>query len=189
VTDATSFRFRSQDMRETHEGRQELKQEAQANQLAIELLAPAKTLENCNCGAPDPRDAQRARDQFDISLAASVRRMVDLRPEALASVWTPNGSVRYLHKGAESPWIHRKPPYKLASKTQASQALSNGSRGFTEFSETHSAAWTDAPNIVLWEQSRVGASGHAVTPLWAEFTNAEELETDSAEELEMPRFR
>ena len=47
LTDITGFRCRSVDMRETRESRQEFKQEVQANQFAIELLAPAPKFESC----------------------------------------------------------------------------------------------------------------------------------------------
>ena len=46
LTDITGFRCRSVDMRETRESRQEFKQEVQANQFAIELLAPAPKFES-----------------------------------------------------------------------------------------------------------------------------------------------
>ncbi len=87
LTDATGFRCRSQDLRETQEGHRELKQESQANQFAIEPLAPAPKFEALLSNHPDLEYAEHTRDAFGISLEASVRRMIDLRPEALAAVW------------------------------------------------------------------------------------------------------
>lgn len=189
LTDASGFRCRSQDMRETREGRQDLKQESQANQFGIELLAPSRKFESRLSNDPDLKDAERARDTFDISLEASVRRLVDLRPETLAAVWSQNGRIRYYHKGPNFPWINRQPGSAIVSTTPAFRAVSNGELGLTGITEAHPMTWTDAPDLELWEQTRVGRDGHAVTLLWAERPDDDEAETDEIEELGIPRFR
>ena len=189
LTDASGFRCRSQDMREAREGRQDLKQESQANQFGIELLAPARKFESRLSNDPDLKDAERARDTFDISLEASVRRLVDLRPETLAAVWSQNGCIRYHHKGENFPWINRQPGSAVVSTTPAFTAVSNRELGLTAITEAHPMTWTDAPDLELWEQTRVGRDGHAVTLLWAERLDDDEAETDEFDELGMPRFR
>ena len=57
-------------MRETREGRQELKQEMQANQFAIELLSPVSRLETFLSRDPDLMDEKRERDTIVSTTAA-----------------------------------------------------------------------------------------------------------------------
>lgn len=189
LTDAEGFRCRSQDMQETLESRQELKQETQANQFAIEFLAPAPKFEYYMSEDPDLKDAETTSDEFGISLEASVRRMVDLRPETLAAVWSHKGRVRYHHRANGFPWINRKSGTAIASATPAFEAISTGNLCITSVAEAHPASWTDAYGLDLWEQTRVGYDGHAVTLLWAEKPDGDDAENDEFEELEMPRFR
>lgn len=41
----------------------------------------------------------------------------------------------------------------------------------------------------MWEQTRVGRDGHAVTLLWIERPDDDEAESDELEELGLPEFR
>ncbi len=189
LTDAEGFRCRSQDMQETLEIRQELKQETQANQFAIEFLAPAPKFEFYLSEDPDLKDAETAGDVFGISLEASVRRLVDLRPEALAAVWSHKGRIRYHHRANGFPWINRKSGAVIASTKPAYQAISTGSIGITSVAEAHPACWTDTFGLDLWEQTRVGYDGYAVTLLWAEKPESDGAENDEFKELGRPRFR
>jgi hypothetical protein len=186
------FRCRAQDMRETREGRSHLKQETQANAFAIGLLAPFSMMDQFLSDDPDLRDGQRLRDRLDVSLEACVRRMVDRRPEPLAAIWSKGGQVRYATRNGGFPYLRLETGDRLPQISAAFRAVSNGSRGFTAFTETHPAAWTDRPDNPLFEQTRVGADGHAVTLLWADEPQADE--TDQPEdavhrELDVPKFR
>ena len=102
------------------------------------------------------RDAQRARDTFDISIEASVRRLVDLRPETLAAIWYQSGRIRYHHKGTGFPWINRNPRSEIAQTTTSSRAVSNGRPVFIDATEAHPMAWADTPDLTLCE--RTGAA-------------------------------
>ncbi|MBS9717757.1 hypothetical protein ACFFUT_10460 [Pseudohalocynthiibacter aestuariivivens] len=62
----------------------------------------------------------------------------------------------------------------------AHRAISNAKRGFTEFAETSSITWTDQADLEIYEQTRVGTNGHAVTLLWAELPD----DTDEDEILQ-----
>lgn len=90
----SGFRCAAADMRETREGKQHILQETQANQFAIGLLAPARLTSLVLSGDVDLQDAQILRDELDISLKACVRRMVEVRSEPLAAVWSRHGRVR-----------------------------------------------------------------------------------------------
>jgi len=66
-----------------------------ANRFAIEILAPKSLIEPVLSSDPDLRDAQRLRDRLDVSLEAGLRRMIEIREEPLAAIWSTNGRVRY----------------------------------------------------------------------------------------------
>lgn len=183
------FACQLRDMRETCEARQYVRQEAQANAFAIGLLAPGCMFDPFLSDDPDLRDAQRASRDLNISLEASVRRMVDRRPECLAAIWTRNGQVRYIHRSKDFPWINRNPKDAIAQSTMAFRAISNGTHGFTEFSDTHAFAWTDRPSLELHEQTRVGKDGHAVTLLRVIPHRDDDEHDDGPDELSVPRFR
>jgi len=188
LSDEGGFRCSGRDMRETREGRQELRQEAEANRFAIELLAPPAMVIGHLSKDPDLRNAQRLRDTLDISLEACVRRMIDCRDEPLAAVWSHQGRVRYSVRDARFPFIPLKPRDPLPQTSHAVRAVTNARPGFTEFSEAHSLAWTNRPGLNLVEQTRLARKGHAVTLLWADLP--EEDEDDSGlPELGLPGFR
>lgn len=185
---ATGFTCSARDMRETREGRQHLRQETQANQFAIELLAPDYLMEPFFSDDPDLRDAQRLRDYLDVSLEACVRPMVERRDEPLAAVWSQNGTVRYFSKGADFPFVALSRGDRLPQTSAAHRAITNASPGFTQFAEADPHPWTGRSDFELYEQTRVTPSGHAVTLLWAELPDDQE-EDGGVKELGMPGFR
>lgn len=69
---ATGFTWSAQDMRETRKERQNLGQQTQANQFAIELLAPDYLMEAFYSDAPDLSDAQHLMNCLDVSQKACV---------------------------------------------------------------------------------------------------------------------
>ncbi|SEM20114.1 protein of unknown function [Roseovarius azorensis] len=170
------FRCRAQDMRETREGRRHQKQESQANEFAIGLLAPFRMVDLFLSKDPDLRDGQRLREGLDVSLEACVRRMIDRRQEPLAAVWSKNGQVRYSTRNGGFPFVHLEPGDRLPQISAAFRAVGNNSQGFTAFTEIHAAAWINRTDIDLFEQTRVGADGHAVTLLWADAPEPDETD-------------
>lgn len=188
LSDARGFRCSARDMRETGQGRQELLREAQANQFAINLLAPVSMVAPLLSSDPDLRDAQWMRDQLDVSLEACVRRMIDHRDEPLAAVWSHQGRVRYFVRGDGFPYVALQKGERIAQTTAAFRAIANGKAGFTRFAETHSHPWTGRTGFELHEQTRVTSSGHAVTLLWADISEDEE-DDGGLPELGTPRFR
>ncbi len=165
------FRCRPKDMRETQQSHRHQRQETQANQFAIRLLAPFQLVDQHLSDDPDLRDGVRLREELDISLEACVRRMIDRRPEALAAVWSNNGRVRYATRNGRFPFVYIAKGDQLPQTTAAFRAIENGQRCLTEFTETHPGTWTDRPDLNLFEQTRVGQNGYAVTLLWAVNSN------------------
>lgn len=191
LSDDRGFQCRAQDMRETREGHQHVRQESQANQFAIELLAPAYLTAPVLSSDPDLRDAQRMRDYLDLSLEACVRRMIGYRDEVLAAVWSHNGKVRYSVKGTGFPYVTVGRGDRLPVTSAALRAIQYGQAGFTDFVDTHPLSWTSRTDLDLYEQTRVGNKGHAVTLLWADSPDPDEDdgEDPGRPELGMPTFR
>ncbi|WP_159087092.1 ImmA/IrrE family metallo-endopeptidase [Loktanella sp. Alg231-35] len=187
LSDGNGFKCMAQDIRESREGRMHLRQETQANQFAIELLAPAYLMTSLFKTDPDLRDAQRLRDHLDLSLEACVRRMVSSRDEPLAAVWSFKGQVRYFVKNDGFPFIAITRNGPLPKTTVAHHATANGRQGFTEMDETDPYVWTGRSHVELFEQTRVAPNGHAVTLLWAELPD--EDDGSGLRELGMPGFR
>ncbi|MEM0950331.1 MAG: ImmA/IrrE family metallo-endopeptidase [Pseudomonadota bacterium] len=185
---ATGFTCSAQDMRETREGRQHLRQETQANQFAIELLAPEHLLKPLYSTDPDLRDAQRLRDHLDVSLEACVRRMVNRRDEPLAAVWSYQGYVRYAVRAKAFPFVALSKRDPIPRLSSAHRAIANGQPGFTQFTEADPYPWTGRSGFELYEQTRVAQNGHAVTLLWAELSEDDE-EDRGLRELGTPGFR
>ncbi|QIE45216.1 ImmA/IrrE family metallo-endopeptidase [Pseudohalocynthiibacter aestuariivivens] len=184
------FTCKAQDMRETRADKRQYRQESEANAFAINLLAPFKLFDPLLSQGPDLKDAQRLRDHLNISLEATIRRMIDRREECLAAVWSQNGQVRYSVKSGKFPWITRKRGERLHQLSLASKIVTSGSKGFSNVTETNPLAWLSRSDVELFEQTRVANNGHAVTLLWAELADADDDEDDGGlTELTMPAFR
>lgn len=184
----SGFTCSAQDMRETREGRQHVRQETQANQFAIELLAPDYLMAPIYSVDPDLRDAQRLRDSLDLSLEACVRRMVDRRDEPLAAVWSYRGQVRYSVRANGFPFVALTKGDWIPQLSAAHRAIAAGKTGFTQFAEADGHIWTGRSNLELYEQTRVAPSGHAVTLLWAELPEDDEKD-GGLDEIGTPGFR
>lgn len=166
LTDEHGFRCRSADMREERKDTRHRRQEAEANSFAAELLCPASLTNPLLSADPDLRDAQRIRDALDISLEVAVRRMIDLRPEPLAAVWSENGRVRHFWRGDGFPFVTCKQKDRISQETPAARVIAKARSGITTFRDAAPMAWSDRPECEIREQTRVGKNRHAVTLLW-----------------------
>lgn len=187
-TDPNGFACKSSDMRETRHGRRERRQESEANRFAIELLVPPGLVVKHLSQDPDLRDAQRMRDALEVSLEASIRRMIERRDEPLAGIWSHKGHVRYLVRNDRFPFVTLDRGNRLPQATKAFRAVTNGRHGFTGFVESPAMAWTGRAGREILEQTRVGRDGHAVTLLWADQPDDDE-DDSGIPELTMPKFR
>jgi hypothetical protein len=178
LSSESGFQCRTQDLMETREGRRHQKQETQANQFAIDLLAPLKAVDSVLSGEPDLQDGMRLCAALDISLEASVRRMIEQRPEPLAAIWSKDAQVRYWQKEKHFPFIPLKKGDRLPQTTQAFRLHADGKTGVTSFQESPSMIWTTRDDIEIFEQTRRSASGHAVTLLWADIPGHDDLDEE-----------
>ena len=156
------------DLRETRELQRQQKQESEANRFAIELLAPPALFDAGLSAEPDLQDAARLRTRLDISLEATVRRMIDRRPERLGAVFSKSGVVRYCDRSREFPFITCRRGHSVPKDTAAFRAGTNSRTGITSFAETHGIAWTQRPGPVAPGADARQAKGFCVTLLWAD---------------------
>ncbi|TMV13079.1 ImmA/IrrE family metallo-endopeptidase [Arenibacterium halophilum] len=178
-----------EDFKEARNANSHFRQENEANLFAIEVLAPVATVSSFLADDPDLRRAQRMREHLDLSLEASLRRIIDLPPHPLAAIWSINGKIRYAIETRAFPFLTVSRGQLLPKSYLAAAAVANGTRGFTEMDETHAQIWTSRPEVELSEQTRVEKSGHAVTLLWADLRDEVDEDDGGLAELGTPRFR
>ncbi|GHF60601.1 ImmA/IrrE family metallo-endopeptidase [Seohaeicola zhoushanensis] len=189
LSDDGGFRCLPVDLREYGLAKQHQRQEAEANTFAGEVLAPVARVKPFCSEDPDIRIAQELRDQLDISLEATLRRIIDLSPHALAAVWSVKGRIRYSIKSKAFPYITCNKGTAVPQTTTAFRVITAGKRGATRMDETHPLAWTGRPDIALREQTRVGKDGHAITLLWADLPDEDDDYDGELPELGTPGFR
>jgi hypothetical protein len=103
--DEGSFRCSRSDMTVSRGQRGRDLQEAEANQFAIELLAPKRFLSKHLRRLPELERNLSINKELDISKAAAARRYVELHPEPLAVVFAQHDRFLYAHRGAAFPWL------------------------------------------------------------------------------------
>jgi hypothetical protein len=168
------------DLRESRTGRQQMqqhkKQEIEANEFAIGLLVPTYALVPIIRADPAINAAVQMQKQFDISLEAATRCLVERHEEPLAAIWAKDGVIRYVVRGARFPWITWKAGQRLSALSRTPRYLAEGRSGMTAMGEVAPAAWTYDDIPELFEQVRVGKDGHSLTLLWATLPDAVEEE-------------
>ncbi|MCB2117490.1 MAG: hypothetical protein KDE00_14650 [Rhodobacteraceae bacterium] len=75
----------------------------------------------------------------------------------------------------------------LISKSTGDR-IRNGRSGFTEMADSPAAAWTDRDGVEIYEQTRVGRDGHAVTLLWTDLPHEGDADEGGPAELGVPGF-
>lgn len=155
------------------------KQETEANLFAVSLLAPASIVTPYLCEDPDISLVQRLCEKLDLSLEATTRHYVEHSEEPLAAIWSRNGNIRYSLRGNRFPWLTTGAGDHLPGLSAAKRACDHGNPGFTEMVETTAIAWTGQVDVEIFEQTRVGKDGHALTLLWAMLPEAVDEATDT----------
>lgn len=188
LSSTEGFQCRKADLVETRSAKRHQRQESQANDFAVNLLAPPRLFDRELSQDPDLFDMARIARYFGMSLEATARRMVDLRPEPLAIVWSQNRVVRYSYKSTGFPWIHLSTGSLISGESQAGRAIVKAKTGCTSLTEATALHWLKDPEIMLFEQTRVGKNGYSTTLLWAEKPDDENDENFGLAELSAPRF-
>lgn len=178
MVEATGFRCRKQDMAAESPGRKNssegrhLRQEAEANRFAIELLAPRSRLRPILKRLPDLARVLEISETFSISKEAAARRYVDLHTASLAVLFLHRGKVVYLQKSNNFPWLAIGPGQTLPGPRETRPGLS-------EIEEVDPAHWFDrAGNIELQLQVLGQEGDRAIVLLHTEASSGSE---DSSE--------
>ncbi len=177
------------DMKEQRAATQHQKQETEANRFAIALLAPSYKITPFMSKDPDIGIVQQLARDLDISLEATMRHYLTRSDEPLAAIWSHQGRVRYSDRCNGFPWITLRPKDPLPNLTQASRAMRKGQIGRTRMAETVSAAWTSQPELEIFEQTRIGKNGYALTLLWATLPDDDPDDDTGAGEIGAPGFQ
>jgi hypothetical protein len=82
-----------------------LRQEAEANRFAIELLAPARLVAPKLRGIPDLEKVVRLAAELDLSKEACARRYCELHENPTAVVFSKAGVVRYCGRHDQFPFV------------------------------------------------------------------------------------
>ena len=142
-------------------------QELQANQFAIELIAPRSRITALSNDDANVSDVLRIATELELSKEAAARRYVELHPAKIAVVFTENGEVRYPIKSPSCPRlslqkgtsflsaIARQPRQISHTEIDVSLPAMNGSpRSLTAAAETYHQEGGHAFTILNFEQER-----------------------------------
>jgi hypothetical protein len=170
-TSPEGFHCSRQDMIETDGfGRdRHRRQEAEANEFAIELLAPPARVAPYVDGSADLKQALAMAKNLDISREAAARRYVALHEERLAVAFVKDEHLRYVELGAEFPRLS-------ISKGQPIPFLprGSGSGALSAFEEIDAVDWLKRTNAAsLSAQVFRQRDGYAILLLKAESADAE----------------
>jgi hypothetical protein len=146
------------------------RQEAEANEFAIELLAPPARVAPYIDSPVDLEHALGMARDLDISREAAARRYVALHEERLAVVFIINGHLRYAQLGTGFPRLS-------ISKGQPIPFLPRHSGGGTlsALDEVDAADWLERPQgTSMSVQSLRQRDGYAIILLKAQSNDAED---------------
>ena len=175
-TVAHGFQCSREDMIETDASASDRhrRQEAEANEFAIELLAPSARMRPYIETPADLKHALAMARDLDISREAAARRFVALHDEPLAVVFVNNGQLRYAEPGAEFPRlsIAKGQPVPFLPKRIGAGALS-------EMEEVDAIDWLQRPDgVCLSAQMFRQREGYATVLLKAELSDAADSELE-----------
>lgn len=170
------LRCTKDDFRQSRTDRKNRKQEVEANEFAISLLAPAYKTAPIFAEQPDIASVAALGRSLNLSFEAAARCLVDGHDEPLAAVWTANGRIRYMVRGPKFPWLVRSTGETVSKLSMTHAALAKQTQLTTKMSEVAATVWTDRDIPELFEQVRVGKNGLGLTLLWA--TLGDEIQED-----------
>jgi len=188
LSGAMGFGCTSGDMRERRTRAHHQRQETEANQFAIALLAPPYKLVPALAVDPDIPSVKALAASLCLSLEATMRRYVALSDQPLCAIWTHNGMIRTSARNKAFPWLPFTKGQTLPATSRAHKHCASGKQGISQMREANALGWLNKPDIELFEQTRVGHKGHALTLLWATLPPDDD-DGDDLPELGMPHFR
>jgi len=158
-----------------------MRQEAEANTFSIELLAPQKRVEQFLGDDADLERVLALAIEFDISKEAAARRYIALHQETLAVVFSKDSRFSYVVRANGFPWLYLR---KGSPMPFLPPPNGNGSLSAIEVADPED--WLEQPNVTsLTVQTLHQQDGYALTLLWAETADEDDLDAidDSTEPL------
>ena len=138
-----------------------VRQEAEANTFAIELLVPRSRLKPLLRSPPDLEKVLKIADEFDISKEAAARRYVQLHADCMAVVFTKDRRFTYAERGRGFPFIEIRQDEECTIARVAAGAIS-------EVDEVDASDWfAGNQDAQLTAQTLGQAQGYAITLLCA----------------------
>ena len=117
-----------------------LRQEAEANRFAIELLAPVSRFRPYLQQPVDLASVAELSSALELSKEACARRFVDLSSDLIAVVFSRNGRFRYATKSSGFPWL------SLRSESSIPLPMSQiKPDGLTDIELANPKDWFDGP--------------------------------------------
>ena len=143
-----------------------VRQEAEANQFAIELLCPQPLIRKYLRRLPELEQVLNIHSALEISKTAAARRYVSLHKEPLAALFATGGAYQYSERNARFPYI----PFKRGDRLPSIPI--NGDRGISDLEETDPTDWgLKANGGSLFVQSLSQRGGHHIILLHLDTTN------------------
>ena len=162
-TSQDGFQCTRQDMSiiNSSERNHHIRQEAEANEFAIELLAPKGRLKHHLAGEPDLDRVLEMNTGLVISKQAAARRYVDLHPSDCAVVFSKTGRFRFYSASRDFPSL------KLRKGDALPDFPAGSSLGVpSDIEEVEPADWLMKPQgASLTAQTLIQQNGHAMTLL------------------------
>jgi hypothetical protein len=163
------FQCSRADMRESSATQnRHLRQEAEANAFAIELLTPRSRLKPLLRGPPGLEEVLKIAGEFDISREAAARRYVRLHGDCIAAVFTKDGRFAYADRGADFPFIAMRQGQECGAARVAAGEVS-------DVDEVDASDWLARDcEAQLRAQTLGQAKGYAITLLCAALPDEED---------------
>lgn len=144
-----------------------VRQEAEANVFAIELLAPLKRIKPYLQGEPDLAAVLAMSLEMDISKEAAARRYVSCHGETLAVVFSNDGRFLYPQRSREFPWLTLRKNMALPDLPRGALAT-----GLSEVEDAEADNWIErSDGVQLTVQALHQEAGRAITLLRIISTN------------------
>lgn len=141
-----------------------LRQEAEANRFAIELLAPQRLMKPFLAGEADLSAITAAGEHLDISRAAAARRYVELHGAPLAVVFSHRGRVAFIDRSADFPFVEL-----WTGNPLPEVEIPDDQGAVSDWTPLDADAWLRAgTEVELFAQTLRQADGHAMTLLSVE---------------------
>lgn len=137
------------------------RQEAEANRFAIALLAPHSRMRRALVGIPDLAKVVALADELEVSREATARRYCELHPWPTALVFTKEGTVRYVDRSHDFPFVRLS-----AGSTAPSLPGATDAKGVSDHEAADPYDWVaDGKEHDVVVQTLHQADGFAITLL------------------------